>query len=87
MTARCMAGQLNRPLLVLNLAAIMSHELGHSANNPTAALDAAEHSNSVLFIDEFDAVASHRGNRNDVGEMRRLVNVLPLRLTFPMPLG
>jgi hypothetical protein len=80
MTARWLAWKLNRQLLVLNLANTMSNELGRSAHNLSAALEAAERSGSVLFLDEFDAIASHRGSDNDVGEMRRLVNVLLMRL-------
>lgn len=80
MTARWIAASLGRPLLVLDLAALMSNELGRSAQNLTEALDAAERSRGVLFIDEFDAVASARSDSNDVGEMRRLVNVLLMRL-------
>lgn len=80
LTARWIAGQLGKPLVVLNLAAVMSHELGRSAKNLTDALSFARHSDVVLFIDEFDAVASARAESSDVGEMRRLVNVLLMAL-------
>lgn len=76
MTARWIAARLERPLLLLDLAAVMSHELGRSAQNLAEAIDAAQRSHAVLFIDEFDAVASARADTNDVGEVRRLVNVL-----------
>ncbi len=80
MTARWIATRLNKPLLVLDLACVMSNELGRSAQNLAEALDTAQHSDAVLFIDEFDAVASARADANDVGEMRRVVNVLLVRL-------
>lgn len=80
MTARWIAAALARPLLVLDLAAVMSHELGRTAQNLVDCLESAARTNAVLFIDEFDAIASARGDRNDVGEVRRLVNVLLTRL-------
>lgn len=80
MTARWIASRLAKPLLVLDLAALMSNELGRSAQNLSEALDAAQRARSVLFIDEFDAVASARSGTDDVGEARRLVNVLLMRL-------
>lgn len=80
MTARWIASRIGRPLLVLDLAALMSKDLGASAQNLVNALDVAVGVDAVLFVDEFDAVASARSETNDVGEMRRLVNVLLLRL-------
>lgn len=80
MTARWIAARLGRRLLVLDLASVMSNELGRSAQNLAEALDTAQRSDAVLFVDEFDAVASARADANDVGEMRRLVNVLLVRL-------
>ena len=79
-TARWIASQVRRPLVTLDLAQLMSHELGRSAQNLQATFRAAREHNAVLFIDEFDAVASARSDSSDIGEMRRLVNVLLLAL-------
>jgi hypothetical protein len=79
-TARWIARQIGRPLLTLDLAQLMSHELGRSAQNLQATFRAAREHLAVLFIDEFDAVASARSDSSDIGEMRRLVNVLLLSL-------
>lgn len=80
MTARWIAFQLKSPLLMLNLAEVMSHELGRSAKNLTEAIRYATTRPCVLLIDEFDAVASARTDSRDVGEVRRLVNVLLMAL-------
>lgn len=80
MSAAWVASLVGKPLLVLDLAYVMSHELGRSAHNLREALDWAAGHDVVLFIDEFDAIASSRSVSNDVGEMRRLVNVLLLAL-------
>lgn len=80
MTARWVAATIGKPMAVLDLAYVMSHELGRSAHNLREALEWAATNDVVLFVDEFDAIASRRGASNDVGEMRRLVNVLLLAL-------
>jgi hypothetical protein len=79
-TARWIAGALGKPLVMLDLAQVMNHELGGSAKNLREALDWAGDHEVVLFIDEFDAIASARATGNDVGEVRRIVNVLLLAL-------
>ncbi|WP_074325592.1 AAA family ATPase [Mycobacteroides abscessus] len=80
MTARWIANQLRRPLLRLDLAAVMNKRLGVSAQNLVAAMDYASNMDAVLFIDEFDAIGSARASATDIGEIRRLVNVLLLAL-------
>ncbi|MEZ0362863.1 AAA family ATPase [Mycobacterium sp. pUA109] len=80
MTARWIAAQLGRPLLRLDLAAVMNKQLGRSSQNLVAALETAADTDAVLFIDEFDAVGSARSSSSDIGEVRRLVNVLLLAL-------
>lgn len=79
-SARWIARRLDRPLLRLDLAAVMAHKLGMSAKNLVQALDWASETDAVLFIDEFDAVGSSRDSGSDIGEVRRLVNVLLLAL-------
>lgn len=79
-TSRWISAQLGRPLLRLDLAAVMAHKLGLSAKNLVEALNWASETDAVLFIDEFDAIGSSRDSNSDVGEVRRLVNVLLLAL-------
>lgn len=76
LAARYLAVQLERPLLTLDLAAVMSSFLGRTGNNIRAVLDYARRGPSILLLDEFDAIAKRRDDAADVGELKRLVTVL-----------
>lgn len=76
LAARWLAFQLGRPLLTLDLAAVMSSFLGRTGNNIRAVLTYAQKTPSVLLLDEFDAIAKRRNDESEVGELKRLVNVL-----------
>jgi SpoVK/Ycf46/Vps4 family AAA+-type ATPase len=76
LAARYLALRLKRPLLTLDLAAVMSSFLGRTGNNIRVVLDFARRSPSVLLLDEFDAIAKRRDDSADVGELKRLVTVL-----------
>jgi hypothetical protein len=76
MAAHWMAQELKLPLLTLNLATVMSSYLGKTGNNVRAVFDHAVSRPCVLLLDEFDAIAKRRDDDSDVGELKRLVNVL-----------
>lgn len=77
MTAKAIATQLNRPLLILDLSSFVSSRIGETAKNISLIFEKAEREKAVLFLDEFDHIGKMRGNDDqDVGEMRRLVNAL-----------
>ncbi len=76
LTARWLASQLNVPLYVLDLTAVMSSLLGRSGSNLRAVLDFAKQTNCVLLLDEIDAIAKRRSDDADVGELKRLVTVI-----------
>lgn len=76
LTARWLANTLNLPLLTLDLATVMSSFLGKTGNNIKSVLDYASSFPCVLFLDEFDAIAKRRNDESEVGELKRLVNVL-----------
>lgn len=80
MTARYLASALQLPLVSLDLATLMSSYLGRTGQNLRRALDYARSTRCVLFLDEFDALAKRRDDDSDVGELKRLVNVLLLEL-------
>ena len=75
-TARWLAQQLNVPLLILDLTAVMSSLLGRSGTNLRSALDYAKRIPCVLLLDEIDAIAKRRSDDADVGELKRLVTVI-----------
>lgn len=80
LTASHIASQMKQTLFVVDLASVMSSYLGRTGRNLRAVLDFAAENECVLFIDEFDALAKRREDDSDVGELKRLVNVLLLEL-------
>ena len=76
LAARWIAHQLDRPLIVLDLSAVMSSFLGRTGNNVRNILDYAKGLPCVLLLDEFDAIAKRRDDDTEVGELKRLVTVL-----------
>jgi MoxR-like ATPase len=80
LTARFLAHALGLPLMTVELAALMSSLLGQTGQNLRQLLDHARSFPCVLLLDEFDAVAKRRDDQSDIGELKRLVNVLLLEL-------
>lgn len=76
LTARWIAQSLGKPLLTLDLAAVMSSYLGKTGNNLRSVLDYAKSTDCILFLDEFDAIAKRRDDDAEIGELKRLVTVL-----------
>ncbi|UKY50307.1 AAA family ATPase [Streptomyces inhibens] len=76
LAARWLAGELKRPLMVLDLSSVMSSYLGRTGSNIRKVLDYAKSSPSVLLLDELDTVAKRRDDVAEVGELKRLVTVL-----------
>lgn len=74
--ARWISAQLNLPLITLDLASSISSYLGRSGQNIRSIFEYAKTQPSVLFLDEFDAIAKRRDDAGDLGELKRLVNVL-----------
>lgn len=76
MAARWLARELNRPLLTLDLAAVMSSFLGKTGSNLRHVLDYAKSIECILLLDELDALAKRRDDHSEIGELKRLVTVL-----------
>jgi SpoVK/Ycf46/Vps4 family AAA+-type ATPase len=76
LAARWLARSLNRPLLVLDLASVMSSLLGRTGENLRRVLEYAKQTPCVLLLDELDAVAKRRDDVTEIGELKRLVTVL-----------
>lgn len=76
LAAKWIASQLRRPLLILDLTAVMSSFLGRTGNNIRFVLDYAKKTECVLLLDEFDSIAKRRDDNSEIGELKRLVTVL-----------
>lgn len=80
MTARWLAQSLRLPLLSLDLSSVVSSYLGTSGRNIKSVLDYAKSGPCVLLLDEFDALAKRRDDDSDIGELKRIVNVILVEL-------
>ncbi len=76
LAARWLAAKLDKPIVVLDLSAVMSSFLGRTGNNVRNILDFAKGVDCILLLDEFDEVAKRRDDAIEVGELKRLVTVL-----------
>lgn len=76
LAARWLAKEMDTPLLILDLSAVMSSFLGRTGNNLRQVLDYAKGEDCILFLDEIDAVAKRRDDSTEIGELKRLVTVL-----------
>jgi ATP-dependent 26S proteasome regulatory subunit len=71
--ARWIASELGLPLLTARCDTLISSLLGQTSKNLRRIFDYVEQRPCVLFLDEFDALASARGNERDIGELQRVV--------------
>ena len=76
MLARSLARSLHLPFLVQDLATSISSFLGKTGLNLRRTLDYARNNPCVLLLDEFDAIAKRRDDASEIGELKRIVNVL-----------
>ena len=74
MTAAALAGELHMPLFTIVLDGLMTKFMGETASKLRLVFDAITETRGVYFFDEFDAIGARRTERNDVGEIRRVLN-------------
>ena len=74
--ANWLSSQLKLPLITLDLASSISSYLGRTGQNIHNIFEFARSQNAILFLDELDAIAKRRDDAGDLGELKRLVNVL-----------
>jgi len=72
--ARHIARELGLELYVARLDGLISSFLGSTSKNIRALFDFAAKTPCVLFLDEFDAIAKLRGDTQELGELKRVVN-------------
>lgn len=70
------AAQLGRKFYVVRLDSVISSLLGDTAKNIRSIFDFVAGKNAVLFLDELDAIAKMRDDRNELGELKRVVNTV-----------
>ncbi len=80
MLARYIASILQKDLIILDLSSSISSLLGKTGQNLKKVLQYARQYSSVLLFDEFDAIAKKRDDSTDLGEIKRIVNVLLMEL-------
>jgi len=72
--ARYIAKELGLDLYIARLDGVISSFLGSTSKNIRALFDFASKSPCILFLDEFDAIAKLRGDTQELGELKRVVN-------------
>ena len=77
MTAKVIANHLNKKLMIVNLATIISSKLGETAKNLDTLFKESQYESMVLLLDEFDSLGQIRDYDNkDNSEMKRVVNAI-----------
>lgn len=85
-TARILASEMKKRLLIANLSTIVSSKLGDTAKNIASLFKKAALTQAVLFLDELDALGQRRDlDANDASEMRRVVNAILQQIDYISP--
>ncbi len=74
MTALVLAGELALPLFTIQIDGLITKFLGETSAKLRLIFEAISETRGVYLFDEFDAVGGERSARNDVGEIRRVLN-------------
>lgn len=78
--AEAFAYELMIPLFVVKYEGIIGSYLGETAKQLDRLFEQVKSQRCVLFFDEFDALSKERGDKNDIGEIKRVVNSLLLQI-------
>ncbi|WP_253270058.1 ATP-binding protein [Prevotella sp. HJM029] len=74
LSAYVLAGELDRPLIIVNLGTVVSSKLGETSKNLTQIFKTADKEKAIVLLDEFDSLGKIRDYDQDHGEMKRVVN-------------
>lgn len=74
LSAHSLAGELQFPLFSVLLHGLITKYMGETAQKLKLVFDAIKTTRGVYLFDEIDALAAARGDGNDVGEARRVLN-------------
>lgn len=74
--AQYIASVMKLPLVCPRLDGLISSLLGSTAKNIRKIFDFVASRECILFLDEFDVIAKLRDDKNELGELKRVVNSL-----------
>ena len=74
LSAAALAGELKFPLFTVLLHGLITKFMGETAQKLRLIFDAVRNNRGIYLFDEIDALAAARGNPNDIGEARRILN-------------
>lgn len=74
MTAATLAGELGLPLFTIQLDGLITKYLGETAAKLRLIFDTIQQTRAIYLFDEFDALGGERAAKNEVGEIRRVLN-------------
>tara|TARA_R110001592_G_scaffold360085_1_gene667899 strand:- start:2855 stop:3826 length:972 start_codon:yes stop_codon:yes gene_type:complete len=74
--AEALASQMMLPLYIVKYEGIISRYLGETSQQLDKLFEHVKTRRCILFFDEFDAISKERGDGNDNGEIKRVVNSL-----------
>ena len=74
--AKYISSKTGIPLITARLDGLISSLLGSTAKNIRKIFDFASKQECILFLDEFDVIAKVRDDKNEMGELKRVVNSL-----------
>ncbi|MBV7435641.1 ATP-binding protein [Cardiobacteriaceae bacterium TAE3-ERU3] len=74
MSAAMLATELNMPFYSILLDGLISKFMGETAAKLRSIFNFISNNRAVYLFDEFDSIGSSRGNGNDIGEIKRVLN-------------
>ncbi len=74
MTAAALAGELGLPLFNIQLDGLITRYMGETSAKLRIVFDAIQSTRGVYLFDEIDSLGAERSSKNDVGEIRRVLN-------------
>lgn len=80
MTAKVLSNELGIPLFVIRLDGLISRYMGESIAKLRLVFDTMKEFRAVYLFDEFDSIGTSRGQGNDVGEIKRVLNSFLLQI-------
>lgn len=75
LSASIIATEIGLPLCTIKMDKLMTKYMGETGTKLRAVFDAIKENQAVYFFDEFDAIGADRNKDNDVGEIRRILNL------------